>query len=408
MGDDLALPRHDDHVSCDRHVLQHVAHGCQSRSATRCGEIDALLPFPALPARCWRPGRLSRGSSGHCSASQSRSTCERPECEIQRTLPQLADLAEAAADGEARHRMGAQILEQAAGEIPHVQHRLERQAVMGAHRILRGRSGAARDMAEPHGPRHVDSAMDGGNPRRTGKRIDDAGGAEDGQPADDAEPRVPCLFCQIASPPGMEISISAAVPPSSAMTSRIIWRGTGLMAGSPGGIGSPALVTMPTPGPALKLMPSPPSRTVATTMQPWVTSGSSPASLMIPARAQPSPLSSSASGKAGVSPLGRVIETGSGNSPVRNAAKAAFTAAVAHAPVVQPRLNSPSGFSLRIGPLYKAAMGLGPTKRIGDWVSAGGAADGLRAARCRDLSELRTGLGVAGGRWPRRSRASCR
>ena len=143
------------------------------------------------------------------------------------------------------------------------------------------------------------------------------------------------------------------------------------MAGSPGAMGRPPFVTIPTPGPAWKRMPSPPSRTVATTMQPWVTSGSSPASLMIPARAQPSPSSSSASGKLGVSPLGRVIVTGSGKVPVRNAANAAFTAAVAHAPVVQPRLNSPSGFSNRIGPLYKAGMALGPTKRIGDWVNSG-------------------------------------
>ncbi len=178
------------------------------------------------------------------------------------------------------------------------------------------------------------------------------------------------VFSASASPPGIEISISTSRPPSSAMTRSIICRGTGLIAGSPGAIGNPALVTMPTPGPARKVTPRPPSRTVATIIAPWVTSGSSPASLTIPALAQPSPVSSSASGKAGVSPLGRVMVTGSGNSPVRNAANAAFTAAVAHAPVVQPRLNSPSGFSNRIRALYKAAMGLGPTKRIGDWVSA--------------------------------------
>ena len=56
--------------------------------------------------------------------------------------------------------------------------------------------------------------------------------------------------------------------------------------------------------------------------------------------------------------------TGSGNAPVFSAANAAFTAAVAHAPVVQPRLNSPSGFSNRMGPLYKVAMGPGPTKTV--------------------------------------------
>jgi hypothetical protein len=63
-----------------------------------------------------------------------------------------------------------------------------------------------------------------------------------------------------------------------------------------------------------------------------------------------------ASGKEGLSPFGRVIVTGSGNEPVSNAAQAAFVAAVAHAPVVQPRLNSPVGLSLEavMEELYKA------------------------------------------------------
>jgi hypothetical protein len=39
--------------------------------------------------------------------------------------------------------------------------------------------------------------------------------------------------------------------------------------------------------------------------------------------------------------------------PVSNAANAALVAAAAHAPVVQPRLNSPSGFSIRMRSLYK-------------------------------------------------------
>ncbi len=86
-------------------------------------------------------------------------------------------------------------------------------------------------------------------------------------PADDAEPRVPRLLRQ-RSPPGTEISISTFPPPSSAITCSIIRRGTGLMAGSPGGIGSPPFVTMPTPGPALKRMPDPPSRSVAMTIAP--------------------------------------------------------------------------------------------------------------------------------------------
>ena len=143
------------------------------------------------------------------------------------------------------------------------------------------------------------------------------------------------------------------------------------MAGSPGGIGKPARVTMPTPGPALKRMPSPPSRTVAITMQPWVTSGII-ARVLDDSRPRPAlALLLQRQRKGRRLALGQRDRDRIGELPVRNAANAAFTAAVAHAPVVQPRLNSPSGFSIRIGPLYKAAMGLGPTKRIGDWVSAG-------------------------------------
>ena len=60
------------------------------------------------------------------------------------------------------------------------------------------------------------------------------------------------VFCAIASPPGMEISTSTSIGPptlraASSRLSRIIWRGTGLMAGSPGGRGRPARVTVPTP-----------------------------------------------------------------------------------------------------------------------------------------------------------------
>ena len=57
------------------------------------------------------------------------------------------------------------------------------------------------------------------------------------------------------------------------------------------------------------------------------------------------PATGGARAKLGRSPLGRVISTGSGNSPVSSAVKAAFAAAVAQAPVVQPRRKGPRGFS---------------------------------------------------------------
>ena len=133
---------------------------------------------------------------------------------------------------------------------------------------------------------------------------------------------------------------------TSATVSHIIRRGTGLIAGSPTGTGSPGRVTVPTPGPARNSTPHPgaPSRTVEWTSARWVTSGSSPASLTIPARAKPAPSSSVASANDGRRPFGSSMVTGSGNSPVSSAVYAARVAAVAHAPVVQPRRRrSPLG-----------------------------------------------------------------
>jgi hypothetical protein len=117
------------------------------------------------------------------------------------------------------------------------------------------------------------------------------------------------------------------------------------MAGSPGDIGSPGRVTVPTPAPALKRIPAPAGKRLsrATTSAPCVTSGSSPASLMTLASAQPSPCDVRAKANAGVWPRGRRIVTGSGKIPVSRACHAALAAAVAQAPVVQPRRSGRSG-----------------------------------------------------------------
>lgn len=149
----------------------------------------------------------------------------------------------------------------------------------------------------------------------------------------------------IFSPPGMAISISRSRAPS--RLAAIIARGPGFMAGSPGAIGRPGRVAVPTPSPALNTSPAPGAagRTVTTISAPWVTSGSSPASFTTPARAQPSPASCSASAKAGRWPPGSRISTGSGKTPVRSAWPAARAAAVAQAPVVQPRRNARPSFS---------------------------------------------------------------
>ena len=141
-------------------------------------------------------------------------------------------------------------------------------------------------------------------------------------PRMDSPPSMPRRGFQVrrasSSPPSTPISTITSASPTA---SRIMRRGTGLMAGSPTGTGRPGSVTVPTPGPARNSTPEPraPYRTVARTSAPWVTSGSSPASLTTPAMAAPCSRRSTASAKAGRFPPGRSIVTGSGNVPVRRA-----------------------------------------------------------------------------------------
>jgi hypothetical protein len=93
-------------------------------------------------------------------------------------------------------------------------------------------------------------------------------------------------------------------------------------------------------------LPVEPNRTSARIRAPWVTSGSSPASFTMPAMAISGFSSARANGKLGRSPFGSAISTGSGNRPVSRAANAALVAAVAQAPVVQPRRSDPAGLRL--------------------------------------------------------------
>ena len=68
----------------------------------------------------------------------------------------------------------------------------------------------------------------------------------------------------------------------------IIFLGTGFIAGSPIAKGKPGFVTIPIPFPALNIIPVPAllNSTLDSINALWVTSGSSPASLIIPADAE--------------------------------------------------------------------------------------------------------------------------
>ena len=171
-------------------------------------------------------------------------------------LRQLRQLAEAAGKREARHGMAAQVFERAADEIAHVDERRLRQPEEALDGGLRGRAGRRREVIEAGGARHVDAALDGMNPGGAGIGNDDAGGAEDGETADDAEPRIERLRRQRrAAGDGDGDGEIRKRPPG-----RRLGRGErgadharaapGLIAGSPTASGSPGRVTVPTPSPA--------------------------------------------------------------------------------------------------------------------------------------------------------------
>ena len=119
-------------------------------------------------------------------------------------------------------------------------------------RRFRRRAGGAGDMREARGARHVDAAMDRVDPGRAGIGHDDAGRAEDRQSADNAEPPVHGLARQAPRRPGRRSRPRRRRRPHAPRRPRrspraSSARGTGLMAGSPGGMGRPGRVTVPTP-----------------------------------------------------------------------------------------------------------------------------------------------------------------
>src|SRR5579884_3395325 len=175
------------------------------------------------------------------------------------------------------------------------------------------------------------------------------------------------------SPSRTEIVTRTGGAPSVSRTARAIMRrGTGLIAGPPTGMPRPGRVTTPTPVPARSstaapptpratapgpatVQPrpvgvAPPSSTSAPMWAPWVTSGSSPASLTTQAPARRPSVHRPYASKSASKPAGRGTVTVAGDSP-RRARQAAAVAAAAQAPVVKPvrsprRLPSPPGSSL--------------------------------------------------------------
>ena len=93
------------------------------------------------------------------------------------------------------------------------------------------------------------------------------------------------VFLASSFPPGiLTVTFAFLLPIIFRIAFSAIWRGTGLIAGCPGGIFNPSCVIVPTPSPPKKEMSpsSSNSSTFVTISLPFVTSGSSPASFTTP------------------------------------------------------------------------------------------------------------------------------
>ena len=113
----------------------------------------------------------------------------------------------------------------------------------------------------PGGARDVDAAMDVSIQAAQEYGHDDAGRAEDRQAADDAEAAVERALRDLLAAGDGDLDRDIGVPAKRRRPrrgpARIIARGTGLIAGSPGGSGRPGRVTVPTPSPARNVTPLP-------------------------------------------------------------------------------------------------------------------------------------------------------
>ena len=128
-------------------------------------------------------------------------------------------------------------------------------------------------------------------------------------------------------------------PTASCTAAKIISRGTGLMAGPPTARPNPGLVTTPTPTPPSSAYAGA-QLTVAVRCAPWVTSGSSPASLTTTASARSASMSHRSTGNETRCPAGSPTSTLTCGCWVASAVTAALAAAALQVPVVQPERSA--------------------------------------------------------------------
>ena len=174
-----------------------VAHAPSATSADRSKSSHGrkLEGVQAAVGRGDRRGERWRGAGfGDPGSQRLKIDGAALRMQIKLALGELRHLGRAASDSDAVDRMGAQILEQAAGEIAHLDQGVVGQTMQEADRRLGGLAGRRADMGAAARPGDVDAAHDRTDPGRTGIRYNNAGRAEDREAPDDAEPAVGRAF----------------------------------------------------------------------------------------------------------------------------------------------------------------------------------------------------------------------
>ena len=119
-----------------------------------------------------------------------------PRMKVQVSFGQLADLGESAANDDTRHRVSAEIFQHTAGKIAHVDHCVVRQTQQFLGFFLGRFSRTPGNQGFTPGAGDIDAAMDRFDPRSAGIGDNDAGRAQDRNPAENAEARVPGFLGQ--------------------------------------------------------------------------------------------------------------------------------------------------------------------------------------------------------------------
>jgi hypothetical protein len=183
-------------------VTKGLGRGSPGKSRDPCSEVQSLCfgLFERAGYRIGRgdPRRQGPGSSG--IFRELRKGCKIGHAafgmHIQHALGELRHLRDTAGDRHPLDRMAAQIFEHTADKISHIDQGDLPQAVIGCHGLLGRIAGRACNMGKSCSTGDIDASPDRMDPCRAGEWNDDSGRAEDGDPAEDTEPRVQGFFRQ--------------------------------------------------------------------------------------------------------------------------------------------------------------------------------------------------------------------